>query len=56
MLSEHLGLHLAFIEGTCKLQEPVSQRAFTVVDVCYYAKIADVFHTPCRSSKLGLQK
>jgi hypothetical protein len=29
-----------------KLQQPVCQRAFTMVDVSDNAKIADVFHTP----------
>ena len=41
---EYLILHVALRERTGKLEKPVGQRALAVVDVGYYAEIADVLH------------
>ena len=43
---EYLRLHLAVVERTRKLQKPVCQCTFTVIDVRDNAKIADVLHFP----------
>jgi hypothetical protein len=42
---QHLCLHLAVGERARKLQKPVGQRAFAVVNVGYNAKIPDVLHS-----------
>jgi len=41
---ERLVLHIALANGVGVLQQAVSKRAFTVIDVCDDAEIADVLH------------
>src|SRR5690606_2922468 len=53
---KHLGLHLPGRQCTSKLQKPVCQGAFTVVNVGDYAKIPDVFHSRLYSSKIWSAK
>ena len=39
-----LVLHFPFRNGFGGLQQPVGKRTLTVVNMCYDAKIADIFH------------
>jgi hypothetical protein len=39
-----LVLHFAFADSVGVLQQAISQGAFSVIDVCYDAKIPNVFH------------
>jgi hypothetical protein len=48
---EYLRLHLALVQGSRELQEPVCERTLAMVDVSDNAKISDVFHTSPTSSK-----
>ena len=41
---ENLGLHLARIEATAFLNEPIGQRRLAVVDMSDNGKIADILH------------
>jgi hypothetical protein len=54
-----LGHQFAVVYGFSHLQQAVCQGAFTVVNVCYDAKIPYVFHARINSFrplKMGLQK
>jgi hypothetical protein len=42
---QELVLHLPHCNGMSVLQHPVGQRAFSVVNVCYYAKISYSIHS-----------
>lgn len=41
---QHLGLEVPLVYGLGKLQQPVGQRTFAVVNMGNDAEIADVFH------------
>ena len=48
---ENLSLHIFRSHGGRALQKPVGQRRFAVVDMGYYAKVSDSFHSAAKLRK-----
>ena len=42
---QHLGVHLAAVEGAGKFQKPICQRTFSVINMSDNAKVASVLHS-----------